>query len=125
MDKELLEKFIKSSLDNIDLKIYNDRAITNAKYPYIVLNSSKADTYNYPRVDIELEINIWDKQANFESVNKIADIIQKSLDRQSFIEHNVVGTYYLNTRNNVDDEDKTLKRNRMTFDVEIYFKEEE
>lgn len=125
MNKELLEKFIKSniSLEEIS-KVFNDRALRDAEYPYIVLNSSKGNTTNYPRVDIELEIDIWDKQSNFSSVNKIADVIQNALDRQSFTDDHIVGTYYLNTRNNMDDEDKTLKRNHMTFDVEIYFKEE-
>lgn len=125
MNKELLEKFIKSniSLEGVP-KVFNDRALHDAEYPYVVLNSSKGNTTNYPRVDIELEIDIWDKQSNFSSVNKIADVIQKTLDRQSFTDDHIVGTYYLNTRNNMDDEDKTLKRNHMTFDVEIYFKEE-
>ena len=140
MNKELLEKFIKSNISLEEIpKVFNDRALRDAEYPYIVLNSSKGNTTNYPRVDIELEIDIWDKQSNFSSVNKIADVIQNALDRQSFTDDHIVGTYYLNTRNNMDDEDmtfdvlssssmlfldKTLKRNHMTFDVEIYFKEE-
>ena len=41
MNKELLEKFIKSNISLEEIpKVFNDRALRDAEYPYIVLNSS-------------------------------------------------------------------------------------
>lgn len=124
MKKEALEKFLKKILDDIvEVKIYNDEAPKTAQYPYIVLDSSNLSSNYNPRIDVDLEINIWDSYQNYSRVNNIADIIQKTLDTNSFDSENIVGTFYLNIRKNVIDENKQIKRTYMTFQIELYFKE--
>lgn len=126
MDKDEIEIFLKKMLDSlVDVKVFNDRSRKDSIYPYIVIDSSNISTQLYPRVDVDLALNIWDKSQNYIKVNEIADIIQSALNRESKVADNITATFYLNTRKNVDDEDKELKRVYMLFDVEIYQAEKE
>lgn len=126
MDKDEIEIFLKKTLDSlVDVKVFNDRSRKDSIYPYIVIDSSNISTQLYPRVDVDLALNIWDKSQNYIKVNKIADIIQSALNRNSKVADNITATFYLNIRKNVDDEDKELKRVYMLFDVEIYQAEKE
>lgn len=126
MDKDEIEIFLKNMLNSLtDVKVFNDRSRKDSIYPYIVIDSSNISTQLYPRVDVDLTLNIWDKSQNYIKVNKIADIIQSVLNRNSKVADNITATFYLNIRKNVDDEDKELKRVYMLFDVEIYQAEKE
>lgn len=126
MDKDEIEIFLKNMLDSlVDVKVFNDRSRKDSIYPYIVMDSSNISTQLYPRVDVDLTLNIWDKSQNYIKVNEIADIIQSALNRNSKVADNITATFYLNIRKNVDDEDKELKRVYMLFDVEIYQVEKE
>ena len=126
MDKNEIEIFLKKILDSlVDVKVFNDRSRSDSIYPYLVMDSSNISSQLYPRVDVDLEINVWDKSQNYIKVNEIADIIQSALNRNSKVADNITATFYLNTRKNVDDEDKELKRVYMLFDVEIYQDEKE
>lgn len=126
MNKEQLELFLKKLIDHaVDINVYNDFAPSNAKYPYIILDSSRIDTNSFPKIIGELEINIWDRQNNYQTVNAYADMIQNYLNHENFYDENIVGSFYMNVRNNVLDEDKTIKRCMMQFDIEFYFLKEE
>nr|DAL46933.1 MAG TPA_asm: hypothetical protein [Caudoviricetes sp.] len=126
MDKDEIEIFLKNILNSlVDVKVFNDRSRKDSIYPYVVMDSSNISTQLYPRVDVDLTLNIWDKSQNYIKVNEIADIIQSALNRNSKVADNITATFYLNTRKNVDDEDKELKRVYMLFDVEIYQAEKE
>lgn len=126
MDKEMIEALIKKLLNDIvpNISIYNDNAPRNAIYPYAVIETSKLSTLYYPRVDCALIINIWDKQANYSSVNKFADDIQNKFNVESFCDQNVSVAFFLDTRNKIVDEDKSLKRVQMEFEADFYFAEE-
>lgn len=126
MNKDEIEIFLKKMLDSlVDVKVFNDRSRKDSIYPYVVMDSSNISTQLYPRVDVDLTLNIWDKSQNYIKVNEIADIIQSALNRKSEVADNITATFYLNIRKNVDDEDKELKRVYMLFDVEIYQVEKE
>lgn len=126
MDKDEIEIFLKKMLNSLtDVKVFNDRSRKDSIYPYIVIDSSNISTQLYPRVDVDLTLNIWDKSQNYIKVNEIADIIQSALNRNSKVADNITATFYLNIRKNVDDEDKELKRVYMLFDVEVYQAEKE
>lgn len=125
MNKEAIEIFIKSLLDQAtNIQKYNDRAPTNSKYPYLIIDSSSVSINEYPRIDISLELNVWDRSQNYSSVNRVADEIQLFFDRKSFVNDQYVFTFYIDSRDNLDDEDKTLKRCLIKYDLEIYSKEE-
>lgn len=123
MNKEELDKFIKQLIESIyKTDVYNDAAPKNVKFPYIVYDSSTLNSLYYPRIDGLLTINVWDKSSNYDSVNKITDIIQKGIDRKSSHNDNVIGSFYLNTRNNVADADNSLKRCALVLSINLYFK---
>lgn len=126
MNKEEIEKYIKSLISKAtDVNVYNDNANQSSCYPYIVIDSSKIDTNDFPKVNIELEINIWDKHNSYKTVNQIADDIQNYLNHENHTNENIIGTFYMNIRNNLPDVDKALKRCLMQFDIELYFLKED
>ena len=111
MDKDEIEIFLKKTLNSLtDVKVFNDKSRKDSIYPYIVIDSSNISTQLYPRIDVDLVLNIWDKSQNYIKVNEIADIIQSALNRNSKVADDITATFYLNVRKNVDDEDKELKR---------------
>lgn len=126
MNKEYLESFLKELIDHaVDIKVYNDFAPSNAEYPYVILDSSRISTNSYPEVNGELEINVWDRQNNYKTVNAYADQIQNYLNHENHNNENVIASFYMNFRNNVDDEDKSIKRCMMQLDIDFYFIKEE
>ena len=77
MNKNEIEIFLKKTLDSlIDVKVCNDRSRKDSVYPYVVIDSSNISTQLYPRIDVDLELNIWDKNQNYVKANEIADVIR-------------------------------------------------
>ena len=90
MDKNEIEIFLKKILNSLtDVKVFNDRSRKDSIYPYIVADSSNINTQLYPRVDVDLVLNVWDKSQNYIKVNEIADIIQSALNRNSIVADNI------------------------------------
>lgn len=126
MNKERIEKFIKKILDQYvnDISIFNDEAPKSSNFPYMVLNSSSFYGNYSNRLDMTLTIDIWDKKPNYKSVNGYADKIVNCLDFNTYHDDNMIGSFYLNVRNKVPDDDKTIKRINLIFNVNVYFREE-
>lgn len=91
-----------------------------ATYPYIVFDLNEVgDSYGQTRA--LLEINVVSKDRK-DALNK-ADAIQKALDHVNVLTNKVFYHCYKQNRNFVDEEDKTLQRVRITFELFYYEKE--
>ena len=71
---------------------------------------------------MDLEVNILDYGTSTES---LADELQKALNKYKFINHEIQFSVYLSTRNTVEEEDKKIRRRRLTFEVQLHGLEEE
>ncbi|QUI24874.1 hypothetical protein HZI73_22355 [Vallitalea pronyensis] len=101
------------------LACYHEQA-SDAKPPYIVfsLDSIPAEnTRNYT-----LEINLWDK-GNSNLIEEKADIIENTLKKYVYTDELIQFRAYTNTRNNVADPKKEIRRRRITTDLIYYIKE--
>ena len=113
-----LRKDIYSLIKNGHERVFHRQASSTAQFPYIV----------YKITDIgdskELEIDYWDRNNSSETIENLADNIEKLLDEEvvSSTEHSFV-IYYNNDRKFVDDEDKNIKRINETFEIRYFGKE--
>ena len=72
----------------------------------------------------ELEIDYWDRNNSSETIENLADNIEKLLDEEvvNSSEHSFI-IYYNNDRKFVDDEDKNIQRVNETFEIRYFRKE--
>lgn len=113
-----LRKDIYSLIKSGHERVFHRQASSIAQFPYIV----------YKITDIgdskELEIDYWDRNNSSETIENLADNIEKLLDEEvvSSSEHSFV-IYYNNDRKFVDDEDKNIQRVNETFEIRYFGKE--
>lgn len=114
-----LRKVIKTELEKVAERVYYESASEKALFPYIVyeLNSS---IKNYSRDDITLTIDVWDRNTSTKVVEQLADDIEQLFHSETLSNGKVYPTIYLEVRNSVKDEDKTLKRRQLRFTIQNY-----
>lgn len=116
-----LRKRIKSVLENY-AKSYYQEAPSKHKYPYIVFELSEISTIIGKTVH-KLEINCI--STNNVEVENIADKVQDVLDEYNFSNDKISFYTYRGPRNTVYEEDKSIKRRRLVFELFFYSKEEQ
>lgn len=121
MKIENLEYNVYQLLDTLGYKVYDSEAEKDAKYPYIIYNFRKINLGFSSRNDFVLEINVWDELLNYSRVNMIADKIQNLLSDLNNPDDKVLTTYYLESREKVEDENKKIKRVQLVFSAPSYF----
>lgn len=113
-----LRKDIYSLIKSGHERVFHRQASSTAQFPYIV----------YRITDIgdskELEIDYWDKNDSSETIENLADNIEKVLNEEviNSYEHSCA-IYYNNDRKFVDDEDKNIQRINETFEIRYFGKE--
>ncbi len=109
-----LKEIIKPILDNA---FYN-QATDIAEFPYL--------TYEYAMRYSErkgigiLEVNIWDLNQSSENVEEIADNLESVLHELIYTDEHMILKFYTNTRLAIEDENKEMKRRRVTFEMQYY-----
>lgn len=116
-----LKKFVRGKLLEVCERVFFEFATDTSLFPYIVFSMDKAR--NEFINSYQLELNIWDKNASSKTVEELADELELLLDATAWRNENFTCTLDLNTRNIVDDTDKSLRRRRLLFDLSVIFKE--
>lgn len=116
---KLLELILKT-LKTKHGRVYHENAPQNAEYPYIVFNIN--DGLKSHRDDLILIIDIWDRNDSSMRIEDLTDMIDTLLDEANLPNEFVLPTFYRQQRLKVEDEDKTLKRRQLRFNVQAYFK---
>lgn len=89
-------------------------------YPYIVFNIDEvSDSYGQTRALLDVNVVSKDRKVSL----SMADAVQAALDHVNVITEKVFYHCYKNNKNFVDEEDKTLQRVRITFELYYYNKE--
>ncbi len=115
---ENLKKYITKKLRQCCDNVFYQKAVNRSPYPYIIydLNYVKSESlYQY-----FLTINIWD-EAGYKRTEQLADELEKLLDGEYFTDNTQSLTIDLNSRNNLIDEDKTLKHIVLLFSLQYYY----
>lgn len=112
-----LRKALQSELKKVHPSIYYENAPDTATYPYIVYDLEQVGE------QYQLEMNVYDKGTSTAKVETLADAIESYFLRYIYRDELQIFTTYINTRNNVQEEDKTIKRRRLLFDLNYLWKE--
>ena len=72
------------------------------------------------RLTYELEINLVGSGGDTSTIENLADDIQAHFNKLVCIENDIGVYFYTDRRNNVEEEDRTIIRRRLTFSTYVY-----
>lgn len=115
-----IRKIIQSNINDI-VKSYYRIADAKASYPHAVYDFENIDLLDIHRDDLILVIDIWGKGKDTSNIEDIADQIESVLNATNIPGEEVLPTFYKISRKPIDDEDKTLIRRQLKFQIQNYY----
>ena len=114
-----LRKIIQNKINSI-VKSYYRFADTTNIYPHAVYNFENIDLGDITRDDLILIVDVWDKGKDTSQAENIADQIEKLFNAANLPDESVLPTFYRIGRKPIDDEDKTIIRRQLKFQIQNY-----
>ena len=115
-----IRKIIQSNINNI-VQSYYRVADAKAGFPHAVYDFESIDLLDINRDDLILIIDIWGKGKDTSNIEDIADQIERVLNATNIPGEEVLPTFYRISRKPIDDEDKTLIRRQLKFQIQNYY----
>lgn len=115
-----IRKIIQSNINNI-VQSYYRIADAKAGFPHAVYDFESIDLLDINRDDLILIIDIWGKGKDTSNIEDIADQIERVLNANNIPGEEVLPTFYRISRKPIDDEDKTLIRRQLKFQIQNYY----
>ncbi len=115
-----LRKIIQSKINPI-IKSYYRVADPKADFPRAVYDFENIDLGDLSRDDLILIVDLWDKGNDTSKIEDIADQIEEMFNAANLPDENVLPTFYRISRKPIDDEDKTLMRRQLKFQIQNYY----
>lgn len=116
----LLRELIQTKIHSI-VKVFYRSSDPNESYPYAVYDFENIDLEDINRDDLILVIDIWGKGDDTIPVEDIADQIEELFNAANLPSNDILPTFYRVSRKPIDDEDKTLIRRQLKFQVQNYY----
>jgi len=114
-----LRKQVKTMLDSLQLApVFYNIADTDAMFPHIVFNLSGVNHNDINRNDYDLQIDVYGKKQ--EDVLDIADTIEDLFRTNNAPTDDILPSYYLEARTQIEDTDKDIRRELIRFNVQLY-----
>lgn len=102
---------------------YYEEAPEKEEYPYKVFSmrrlSDSEGLQNYA-----LEVNVWDKHQHYSRAERVMDELEQKLHRCNHVTGEFAIRIFRGQRQNVPDPDKSIKRVREQFEMQVYLREE-
>ncbi len=116
-----LRKVIVSLLKQVTPNVFFDKVEEeNPEFPYSVYSMNNVDLSSYPRDDISVTVDIWDRNYDSIRVETLTDKLEKVLNRNNHPTDKILPTFYLVGRNSLEDEDSLIQRRQLKFIVKNY-----
>lgn len=115
-----LRKTIQSKISAI-IKCYYRYADEKEEYPYAVYDFESIDLGDIYRDDLILVIDIWGKGNDTAVLEDIADKLETVFNAANLPGEEILPTFYRVGRKPIDDEDKTLIRRQLKFQIQNYY----
>jgi len=115
-----LRKIIQSKINPI-IKSYYRVADPKADFPRAVYDFENIDLGDLSRDDLILIVDLWDEGNDTSRIEDIADQIEEMFNAANLPDENVLPTFYRISRKPIDDEDKTLMRRQLKFQIQNYY----
>lgn len=114
-----LRAVVTSNLDAI-VKTYYRYADEKESYPYAVYDFESVDLGDINRDDLILIIDLWGKGTDTSAIEAMADRIEAMFNAANMPDDYILPTFYKVSRKPIDDEDKTLIRRQLKFQIQNY-----
>lgn len=116
-----VRKQIKTVLDALCNTVSYEILPSPITYPYIVF-SIRLIQEDYGRQQLRMEVDcVSQDTAEAES---LADQVQDTFNHYNYIDENISLTGYIDQRDTITEEDKRVKRKKVTFQLDYYPREE-
>jgi len=119
---------LRTELRNIMLTVcdhvYYEIAPDDSPYPYIVFELQDL-THNYGKTLVELEINVIDYETSTASKETICDQLQALFNKADIMTAYYYLKVYRGLRQPVEEEDRMVRRSRMTFELHLHERRDE
>ena len=120
MSKTLyLREVIKSNIDSV-VKSYYRSADPDALFPHAVYDFESIDLGDLFRDDLILIVDLWGKGKDTSQIERMADQLEAIFNSANMPTNNILPTFYRISRKPIDDEDKTLIRRQLKFQIQNY-----
>lgn len=101
---------------------YYEEAPEGAGYPYTVFSVRRL-TDSEGKQAFSMEVNVWDQHEYYSRAEGMMDGLEEKLHRCNHMAEGSLIRIFRGSRQNVPDPDKTIKRVREQFEVQVYGKE--
>lgn len=115
-----LIELIKTKLSTVASNVYYEVADEDALYPHVVFSFQQINLGDLSRQDYELDVDIWDKGEETETVENLCDSIEHLLHGANLPQKNILPTFYLIDRRILFDEDKEIRHRVVRFQIQNY-----
>lgn len=115
-----LIELIKTKLSTVASNVYYEVADEDALYPHVVFSFQQINLGDLSRQDYELDVDVWDKGEETETVENLCDSIEHLLHGANIPQKNILPTFYLIDRRILFDEDKEIRHRVVRFQIQNY-----
>ena len=115
-----LIELIKTKLSTVASDVYYEVADEDALYPHVVFSFQQINLGDLSRQDYELDVDVWDKGEETETVENLCDSIEHLLHGANLPQKNILPTFYLIDRRILFDEDKEIRHRVVRFQIQNY-----
>lgn len=115
-----LRKIIQSKINSV-VSCYYRMADPDALFPHAVYDFENIDLGDINRDDLILIVDLWDKGSNTSGIEEMADQIEEIFNAANLPNEEVLPTFYRIGRKPIDDEDKTIMRRQLKFQIQNYY----
>lgn len=115
-----LIELIKTKLSTVASDVYYEVADEDALYPHVVFSFQQINLGDLSRQDYELDVDVWDKGEETETVENLCDSIEHLLHGANIPQKNILPTFYLIDRRILFDEDKEIRHRVVRFQIQNY-----
>lgn len=115
-----LKEIIQSKIISV-VSCYYRMADPEALFPHAVYDFETIDLGDINRDDLILILDLWDKGNDTSRIEEMADQIEEMFNAANLPNEEVLPTFYRISRKPIDDEDKTIMRRQLKFQIQNYY----
>lgn len=113
-----LRKLVQEKLIHITDRVYYKIADDKAIYPHIVHEIERVNFTAEHRDDVSVVVDVWAKSVS--EANELADSVENVFNRENLPQDTILPTFFLESRVDVGDEDKSISHIQIAFTVQNY-----
>lgn len=103
------------------INCYYRKADPGSLYPHAVYDFENIDLGDISRDDLILIVDIWDRGDDTTFIEETADRIEEIFNAANLPNEEILPTFYRISRKPIDDEDKTIQRRQLKFQIQNYY----